>query len=36
MAADILAELTTTKDNFLKALSVFSQAQFNTIPFEGS
>lgn len=36
MATTILAELTTAKDAFLKTLALFTQDNFNTVPFEGS
>lgn len=36
MATDILAELASTKDNFLKALGAFKPGEFNTIPFPDS
>ncbi|MES2275681.1 MAG: DinB family protein [Bacteroidota bacterium] len=36
MAADILAELATTRTGLLESLAPFNQEQFNTVPFEGS
>lgn len=36
MAADILAELSTTREGFIASLHLFTPEQFNTVPFEGS